>query len=650
MSWVLKLYETYENCQPLIDTGIVENEAPLLPICHTTQKAQIEIVIDQSGNFKRAKVIQKEDSKTIIPCTETSGGRTGAKPEHHPLCDKLQYVAGDFIDFGGEVTSGFLRNPKEPYQNFMKSLESWCVSKYCHTKVAAVLEYTKKGNVIKDLVDNRVLFLGVDNYLLKAWDASENKDVPDIFKVLPGKKNANSGKTELWQADAFVRWVVEVPGEPESAVWKDASLFQSWIDYYASEKEIKSLCYVTGATIPEADQHPAKLRNDGDKAKLISSNDNSGFTFRGRFTNAKQACTIGFEVTQKAHNALGWLIRRQGYVKDDQAIVAWSTGGENIPDPLADTYKMFNFDDLESDSDSAVSTAQESALKLKKLIAGYSEKLSDTNNIVVMGMESATPGRMGISFYRELTNSDFLTRIETWHSTCCWIHNYRYIEGKDSAGKKEKRRCIFVGAPAPKDIAEAAYGLRVDKKLRKTTVERILPCIIDGQRLPRDLVESAVRRACNRVGLETWEWEKTLSIACALFRKYYEKEDLDMALDKNRKTRDYLYGRLLALAERLEQRALKKAGEDRQTSAARLMQRFADHPYTTWRTIELALVPYKARLGEKASYIQRLISEVIAMFDTEDFVNDKKLSGEFLLGYHCQRETLWHGGKGSDQD
>ena len=27
-------------------------------------------------------------------------------------------------------------------------------------------------------------------------------------------------------------------------------------------------------------------------------------------------------------------------------------------------------------------------------------------------------------------------------------------------------------------------------------------------------------------------------------------------------------------------------------------------------------------------------------FDVKDFIDDKKLSGEFLLGYHCQRKEL----------
>ena len=113
-----------------------------------------------------------------------------------------------------------------------------------------------------------------------------------------------------------------------------------------------------------------------------------------------------------------------------------------------------------------------------------------------------------------------------------------------------------------------------------------------------------------------------------------------MALDEGRKTRDYLYGRLLALADSLEQWALDEAVENRQTNAARLMQRFADHPYSTWRTIELSLAPYKARLGGQSQKRQTLIDKVACMFNTDDFINDKKLSGEFLLGYHCQRETL----------
>ena len=181
----------------------------------------------------------------------------------------------------------------------------------------------------------------------------------------------------------------------------------------------------------------------------------------------------------------------------------------------------------------------------------------------------------------------------------------------------------FIGAPSPKEIAEAAFGQRLDDKLRKATVERLLPCIIDGRDLPRDLMESTIRRTCNRVGLKHWEWEKNLGIACALFRGYFTERNYQMALEPNRTTRDYLYGRLLAIAEHLESRALYIASEKRATSAAKFMQRFADRPYSTWRTIELSLAPYKTRLhAQRSAFLnemERQLDEVVSAFQGQDF-------------------------------
>src|SRR3972149_3686674 len=566
MSWIHKLYETYENCQSMIGKVVSEKEVPLLPICHTTNKAQIEIVIDPHGNFKRASVIPKDDARTIIPCTESSGGRTSGEAPH-PLCDKLQYVAKDYAEYGGGKESYFTKYESE--------LEKWCTLLYKHPKALAVFEYIKKGRVIEDLIAHKVLITGDDRKLIEKPE-KKSKDVPEIFKVLKD------------QSEAFIRWEVEIPDDKCSKVWEDKTLWDSWINYYSNIKQEKTLCYVTGKELLGAEQHPAKLRNDGDKAKLISSNDTSGFTFRGRFTNADHACGIGFEVTQKAHNALRWLISRQGYRNGDQAIVAWAISGAEIPDPLADPLAILGEDTLKIDDPEEVSTAQKLAIRLRNKISGYKADLGYTSGVVLMGLDSATPGRMAITFYRELTGWEFLERLEKWHATWTWIHDYRFVE--DKVNKKLKRKYLrFVGAPAPKDVVEAANGSKVDDKSKKATVERLLPCIVDGQKIPRDIVESAVRRASNRTGMEGWEWKKTLGIACSLFNKLNEKEGYSMALDESRRSRDYLYGRLLALADSLEQWALNKAGENRQTNAARLMQRFADCPYSTRREIELVL-------------------------------------------------------------
>lgn len=620
MSWIQKLYETYENCQVEIGKVTSDNEVPLLPICHTTQKAQLEIIIDGEGNFIRARVISKEDARTIIPATEESSGRTSG-PRAHPLCDKLQYIAKDYKKHGG--------NKDAHNESYNTQLEAWCNSEYAVPQIKAVLNYVKKGNIIEDLIDHHVFYADSNGILLSKWEKKKDEKIPAIFEVTS------------FQDEAFVRWAIENKGEPVIEVWKNQIIWQSWIDYYTSQKMNKSLCYVTGEVTFSADQHPAKIRNDGDKAKIISSNDSSGYTYRGRFTNSDQVSNVSFTVTQKAHSALRWLISKQGYRRGDQAIVAWASSGEAIPKPTDNPLEILGIDTIPSDSPQTAWTAQNVAIELRKKISGYQANFRNTTNIVVIGLDSATPGRMSVTYYRELSCSDFLNRIQDWHDSCAWIHTYRLVNVTDQkSGKVKKIHLPFIGAPSPGDIAEAAYGQRVDDKLRKSTVERILPCIIDGQPIPRDLVISTVRRASNRISMEYWEWNKTLSIACALFRKYHRKEKYDMALDINRKTRDYLYGRLLALAESLEEWALSSANENRETNAARLMQRFAEHPFTTWRTIELSLSPYKAKLGGASSKRQGIIDEVVSSFNEGDFINDKPLSGEFLLGYHCQREAL----------
>jgi len=113
-----------------------------------------------------------------------------------------------------------------------------------------------------------------------------------------------------------------------------------------------------------------------------------------------------------------------------------------------------------------------------------------------------------------------------------------------------------------------------------------------------------------------------------------------MSLEKERNTRDYLYGRLLAIAERIEAVALSVGGENRPTTAARLMQRFADRPYSTWRNIELGLQPYMQRLqSSRPGFLvnrKKELDAVMAAFQIDDFCSEKPLSGEFLLGYHCQ--------------
>ncbi len=675
MNWMQSLYETYENCRSMIGITGDENQIPLLPICHTTQKVDVEITIgtvsqeeetskeeestaDVRAKFRRARVLGKDEARTIIPCTEKSAGRTSGEAAH-PLCDKLQYIAEDYQSWGGE---------KNLYSESYRQLLAGWVNAGAPKKVQLVYQYITQNSIINDLIQANILFKGEDGKLCNKRPYKKAKNAAiDIFDRLPGGVDLKTGKLKPWQADAFIRWNVET-GDPVSEVWNDPEVIESWIGYYSSQKQATGFCFVTGRETFSADQHPAKIRSDADKAKLISSgksvnkagettiDDGCGFTFLGRFTYPDQVAAVGFETTQKAHLVLRWLISRQGYVlweKDNSmpkpglAIVAWALSGAKPPQPTDDTWELL-YGGMASDKSPSVDTAQETAVRLSKRIAGYGKEIGETNSVVVMAVDSATPGRLSIVYYNLLTCSDFLQRIDRWHETCAWRHTYHFIENKNDKGEIKKHFIPFYGAPAPADIAEAAYATKqngkyeLDAKLRKATIKRLLPCIVDGRPIPRDIVESVVRRASNKVGMERWQWEKTLSIACALYRKYREgKEEYTMALDEARTERDYLYGRLLAIADVLEERTLSKAEKNRPTNATRYIQQFSQRPFRTWKQIHESLIPYLMRQGENASYYKKLIGEVEALFAPEDFICNSPLTGEYLLGFYCQRQKMW---------
>lgn len=608
MTWMSSLYETYESNSHAI--GIFEKkgddqEYALLPISHTTQAAQIELAIDDNGNFISAKVVDKADASTIIPCTEASSSRTSS-PVPHPLFDRLVYVAGDYAHFGGKAKKG------NPHKDYMEQLKQWCDSPYSHPKVVNVYKYLSKGTLIQDLVNANILFVDENQQLIQKWKSSDTKEdnKPAIFKVVPND-----------QSDAFVRFAVNIIGDTEPRLWRDKTVWDSFIAFYNEQLSDYDLCFISGKTLPYADKHATKIRHPADMTKLISANDLNGFTFRGRFRNSRDAVSVSYEVSQKAHSALKWLITKQGFQIDGKVFLVWGKDNLPLPDPLSDFDALFN----QSETDVGDLTHREFAKQVKLAIGGYRHTtMNYKSDIIIMVVDAATPGRLSIVYYRNMDKEVFLNKLEDWHLFCCWLHQY----------KKDKK---FYGAPATRDIAFAAYGSNASGKVVKGLIERMLPSILDGRRIPFDIVRSAINRSSNPVSMDPWEWEKTLSITCALIK--HEKEDFNVTLDPNETSRDYLFGRLLAVADVLERNALSK-DEKRATNAIRYMNAFAQRPSRTWNIIQSSIQPYQAKLGTGATYYNRLIDEIGSQITPKDFV-DTPLKGLYLLGFYSQRHDLY---------
>lgn len=638
MNWIAQLCDLYEKNRNL--AGIMKEGKPvLLPIYHTTVTAQITVTIDEEGNFLRAEPVAETDKLTIIPVTDKSASRTAGK-EPHPLCDNLEYLAGDY---GSYVTE---KDCDRKHELYMAQLKRWADSPYNHSKVKAIYRYLQKDSLIKDLCDCQILKLDDDGRL-----SSKVKF-----------------QTTVTQEKAFVRFCVEPDAEPEENIledesgrhfaecWKDRTLQECYIAYYDSLGDNEGLSYLSGKRMQISYLQPKKIRNEGDGAKLISSNDESNYTFRGRFSSKEEAFAIGYEDSQKAHNALKWIIRKQGVNYDSLCLVTWESDLQPMPDWQADSdtncsyvEKMDEEVDLEDDETALEAeeeyrgTGEAAAARFRSALKGYARNLEQSSRTVIMAFDAATTGRLSMVEFKDFASSRYLQALEDWYKRCNWRH---------PKSSKERGKYAFDGMVSIKDAAELLYGteqkgyfsLKGKEERYKDVAKRWLPCILEGKEVPEDMVRLAVQRASSPVSFDSrFLWERILSLACSLVRQQYIKKnkgDWTMALDVTCSERDYLYGRLLALADRIEYRTYDK-DDGRETNAKRYMCAFSQHPFRTWKVLEEKLEPYLIRLSvpERLTY-QRMMDEIYNQFSIGAFGNDAPLSGLYLIGFHNQAYAL----------
>ena len=678
MSWMQKLYRTYNEIEKNPNLSDLEKEK-LAPLWHSPQTAHIQITLDGDGNFFGAKVLTDKPI-IMLPVTESSEGRTsGLAP--HALADSLQYIAKDLgLTYQKEVITeteeknGKKKKTKSKHEDlifnlYTEQLDKWCAA-IDNKKVLSIQKYVHKGTVLADLIKEKVIPVDDNGELLTNWIERENKDKqkPELFNVLTKEQ----GKFEIRKA--LVVWSVQIPGDFVPETCKDKEVQKSWGNYY--QQTLKSqFCTITGNEQKIRESHPAKLLYSGDKAKLISSNDKEGFTYLGRFEEANQATTISAEVSHKAHAALRWLIDRQTTARNnEQVTVAWAISGKPIPSPMKDISTELDWTDIDNWDISAVENPDEAAVQrlpenseaspdwsvnigraaaqiIKKKLHGYQAELKAHEQISLIMLDSATPGRMALTYYQEFLPVDYFANLDAWIDDFSWYHRYSIEQPNAKKSDKKKTLWAFV-PPSPYSIAEAVYGKSLSDTLKKQLYARLLPVIAGGTSvpIPEDLVRQSFQAACNPNGCENWEWQRNIGVACALYKgwraRHYDlsqRRTYPMSLDTENRSRDYLYGRLIAQAESMEWYALYlqngKKTPTRATNAERYFQQFAQRPYSTWRNLASEkLVPYQNYLTSQGKdFYKQAIGEIMELFQRDDYVCNDKLSGEFLLGYHCQK-------------
>lgn len=618
MSWIQKLCQVYDVMSEAEDCG-------LMLVGFTQKKIKYNIVLSAEGEFVTAQELPKEEQLYVVPSTPQAEGRVGAAGAPFPLADGLKYVVP------GE------REENIRFEMYLEQLSQWCKSSGAPRCL----------KILRDYLQKRTLF----------------QDISSVQELKLKYNQDGSGA----DAKSFACFSVQTL-DGDSRLWMREDVKESWVQYLATQAEGKpGLCYALGKILPISEKHPKFSGN----AKLISAEDAGyPFQYKGRFAEDRSSVTVSSFISGRAHNALKWLMENQGFSRYGMQIVGW-----NVDQPALETgnirasaEKADDEDDISDDTDEAktkIDAFDGYARALRDAVKGdyaqldkfsQDEKITAEykkrrNEIVIMAMQAATPGRMSITYYQEMPGNVYVENLQDWEHKCRWE-----LPGREEPNPTWIDICRAVmGQDA---VAMAKRDFRCEKAATKQIREiqmRLLACTVNKKALPEDMVQAAFRRGINPSGFTddkgSWTgfyWQQCVAVACAMIRKlYFDKENRELSpeLDMSARNRDYLFGRLLAVAHKLEMDTMSPKERNKvKTAAVQSMTAFVQNPENVWMHLYCKLLPKLKEVGadgRSARRYQRLFGEIETLFLPNERISRLPLSYLFLIGFSAQLRELY---------
>lgn len=643
MSWTNELLAIYDyNC----GREFTEGEPEMLPIAHSTANAQIEITISENGEFKGASAVDRNDSKTVIP--DTGKARTGKNPAPYPLNECLKYIAGDYKKYSPEKEDTEKNNkkqdPAELHCLYMEQLKDWSNSEYSHKAVEAVLAYVSKSAVVEDCIKSGVV----------AIDPKTGK-----FKI--GQESVELGRI-------FVRFIVAYDDiMTEQRTWKNKDLQKCFTDYNQSiiNKNPWRMCSVLGKELPMPFSHPTQIIKNEASAKIFSANDDKGYTYLGRFQNQKQAMSISYEATQKIHCALKWLIDSQSMRFGSMTLIVWASMLQNIPKLCADSSSILDDeddDDPQEQGGSENGTGELYCSMLKERIRRCGKKLNLNSKVMILGLDPTCQGRISMSLYTELNSSDYLSNIEKWHLHTAWkCYNGKLISSFSVYDIIQYSFGTEIKADKKKSKVNKDYVVQIpDEKLVNRLFLELLPSIIYNKPVPHQFLQNLYYKASSPNSYkEETNFYRVVEIACGMTRKSIidkeknnKEDDYLMSYEPNNNDRSYLYGCLLAIADKAEGEAYSREGKNGiTTNAKKYWTAFAQSPCRVWGIIRANITPYLNKLGAGQTKYLKRIDEIMNKMSSDEYSDDRRLESLYLLGYsHYMSKMFEEDTKKNEED
>lgn len=631
------LLDTYDFA---LENNLVDNHKlsnlghVILPIYHSNKKSSgediFEITIDEEGKPIGGKFLNK-DELIIFPISEDSITRSGSKIGPHAICDELSYLS-DKID----------ENKNKEYLEGINKLLEY-EENHKNENMRIIGQYVKNNNILDDFL--RYHMNNKDCEINNKWQLKYEVQEPN------GKIRTKS----LDLKKIFITFKINKLQEADITLTRDIKIHKFYIDYINNINKNKDLTYCN--ILGEEEYCTDKHRGIIGMAKLVSASNNTE-TYYGRIRDSKDIYHMSFEASQKVHNMLKFFLdsnKYKKYIGESAYLVNWLA--QDLDKGGIDLISDMDYEEDEVEEVTLEDLGDLISQKLGDYFLGGGGEINSQGTFYILIIEKISNGRVSIKYFRRLLRSEAYERVKNWYKSTEWsFYDYKF---KKYIGK----------SPSLYQIVNFVYGMEnskgymscENKKLMRTSIERLIPCIIDSKKIPRDIVRASYNKLSNKRAFNR-TWNEALNIGCSLIKKdLCDYKDLMIYHNKLgevgflKESRSFYYGRLIAIYEKVELDAIRgRTGDDgkkgsRITNADRLWNSMTRTPERTRFILENKIKPYMNILKRNSMgiyiFYDKLITEItIKISELDENINQNigSLNEDFILGYYYQKNDFYN--------
>jgi len=389
----------------------------------------------------------------------------------------------------------------------------------------------------------------------------------------------------------------------------------------------KGICLITGKYGPLVNTNTATpIRDSASTAKLVAFQVNSGYDsyYKRQGNNAP----ISVEGESGYTTALNYLLRRESHNKfviGNRTFVFWAIPKDRSDDDTKFESlfsSFFNINVNENDQDHNVEAIRD------LLLSPYTGWLNDEGEDVfyILGL-APNKARISVEYFQKGKVSDFANNLRQH------FNDLRIVgDDKPDYDKLNRLSSLLLAVTLQYKMSNVQPNLP----------ESLMNSILNNKPYPQTFHQSCMRRIKAEQSITI---RRAAILKACLNRKirinnYNNQNEIAMALDKENHNQGYLCGRLFAILERVQEKAM---------GSSSLRERYLNSASTTpiavfGRILNLS-VYHLGKINDKGFkiYFEKLIGEIMDKVNSNGMPSTLDLDDQsrFMIGYYQQRQDFY---------